>query len=277
LIDIVWRAAGPSKRTLETLPDLDVITANGKHVPLAQVAKLEPVVEEGLIWRRNRLPAISVRADVVGATQAQTISMELNKQFDTLRAKLPPGFRIEMGGSIEESAKAEKPIIAQVPLMLVITLILLMMQLQSIGRTAMVLITAPLGIIGVALAMIVFHATFGFVATVGVIALMGMIMRNSVILIDQIGQDEAAGQHRWNAIIDSVVRRFRPIVLTAAASVLAMIPLTSQPFWGPMAMSIMGGVVVATVLTILFLPALYAAWYRVKQPRPEDIIDIMHD
>jgi multidrug efflux pump len=275
LIDIVWRAAGPGKHTLDTLPDLDVVTASGKHVPLAQVAKLEPVVEEGLIWRRNRLPAISVRADVVGAVQAQTISLELNKQFDALRAKLPPGFRIEMGGSIEESAKAEKPIIAQVPLMLVMTLILLMMQLQSIGRTAMVLLTAPLGIIGVALAMIVFQATFGFVATVGVIALMGMIMRNSVILIDQIGQDEAAGLHPWNAIVGSVVRRFRPIVLTAAASVLAMIPLTRQVFWGPMAMSIMGGVIVATVLTILFLPALYAAWYRVKKPSPADMTDAL--
>ncbi|MFZ2629738.1 MAG: efflux RND transporter permease subunit [Rugosibacter sp.] len=269
LIDIVWRAAGPTKRSLEQLPDLDVVTAAGRHVPLAQIARLEPVVEDGIIWRRNRLPAISVRADVVGHIQAQTISIQLNQQLDTLRAKLPPGFQIEMGGSIEESAKAEKPIIAKVPLMLVITLVLLMMQLQSIGRTAMVLLTAPLGIIGVALAMIVFNATFGFVATVGVIALMGMIMRNSVILIDQIAQDEAAGHSSWDAIVGSVIRRFRPIVLTAAASVLAMVPLTSQAFWGPMAMSIMGGIIVATVLTVLFLPALYAAWYRVKKPLPD--------
>jgi len=269
LIDIVWRAAGPAKHSLEQLPDLDVVTAAGRHVPLAQVARLEPVVEEGIIWRRNRLPAISVRADVVGHVEAQAISMQLNPQMDALRAKLPPGFRIEMGGSIEESAKAEKPIIAKVPLMLVITLTLLMMQLQSIGRTTMVLLTAPLGIIGVALAMIVFDVTFGFVATVGVIALMGMIMRNSVILIDQIAQDEAAGHSPWDAIVGSVIRRFRPIVLTAAASVLAMVPLTSQAFWGPMAMSIMGGIIVATVLTVLFLPALYAAWYRVKKPLPD--------
>jgi multidrug efflux pump len=269
LIDIVWRAAGPAKHSLEQLPDLDVVTAAGRHVPLAQVARLEPVVEEGIIWRRNRLPAISVRADVVGHVEAQAISMQLNPQMDALRAKLPPGFRIEMGGSIEESAKAEKPIIAKVPLMLVITLTLLMMQLQSIGRTTMVLLTAPLGIIGVALAMIMFDVTFGFVATVGVIALMGMIMRNSVILIDQIAQDEAAGHSPWDAIVGSVIRRFRPIVLTAAASVLAMVPLTSQAFWGPMAMSIMGGIIVATVLTVLFLPALYAAWYRVKKPLPD--------
>jgi multidrug efflux pump len=251
------------------LPELVVVSAAGRHVPLAQVARLEPVVEEGMIWRRNRLPAISVRADVHGATQAQMISAQLNQQLDVLRAKLPPGFRIEMGGAIEESVKAEKPIIAKVPLMLVITLTLLMMQLQSIGRTTMVLLTAPLGIIGVALAMIVFNATFGFVATVGVIALMGMIMRNSVILIDQIAQDEAAGQSSWDAIVGSVIRRFRPIVLTAAASVLAMAPLTRQPFWGPMAMAIMGGIIVATVLTVLFLPALYAAWYRVKKPLPD--------
>jgi len=269
LIDIVWRAAGPTKHSLDQLPDLDVVTAAGRHVPLAQVARLEPVVEDGIIWRRNRLPAISVRADVVGNVEAQPISMQLDQQMDALRAKLPPGFRIEMGGSIEESAKAEKPIIAKVPLMLVITLTLLMMQLQSIGRTTMVLLTAPLGIIGVALAMIVFDVTFGFVATVGVIALMGMIMRNSVILIDQIAQDEAAGHCSWDAIVDSVIRRFRPIVLTAAASVLAMVPLTSQAFWGPMAMAIMGGIIVATVLTVLFLPALYAAWYRVKKPLPD--------
>jgi multidrug efflux pump len=268
LIDIVWRAAGPGKRTLEALPDLDVITASGKHVPLAQVAKLEPVVEEGLIWRRNRVPTITVRADASDKGKAQPIAVALNKQFDTLRAKLPPGYRIELGGAVEVSAKAEKPIIAALPLMLVITLTLLMLQLQSIGRTVLVLLTAPLGMIGVTLALLIFNAPFGFVATVGVIALMGMIMRNSVILIDQIAQDEATGRHRWNAIIDSVVRRFRPIVLTAAASVLAMVPLTRQVFWGPMAMAIMGGIVVATVLTVLFLPALYAAWYRVKKPLP---------
>jgi multidrug efflux pump len=276
LIDIVWRAAGPTKRTLDALPDLDVVTSGGRHVPLAQVAKLEPVVEEGLIWRRNRIPAISVRADVNGAMPAQAISLQLNQQFDAIRAKLPPGFSIEMGGAIEESAKAEQPIIAKVPMMLVITLLLLMMQLQSIGRTTLVLLTAPLGIIGVALAMLAFDVTFGFVATVGVIALMGMIMRNSVILIDQIAQDEAAGHAPWDAIVDSVIRRFRPIVLTAAASVLAMIPLTRQVFWGPMAMSIMGGIIVATVLTVLFLPALYAAWYRVKRPQPGAATETAH-
>jgi multidrug efflux pump len=266
LIDIVWRAAGPTRHSLEHLPDLDIVTASGRHVPLAQVARLQPVVEDGLIWRRNRTPTITVRADAADKGRAQPIAEALNRQLDTLRAKLPPGFRIELGGAVEVSGKAERPIIAAVPLMPVIILTLLMMQLQSIGRTVMVLLTGPLGMIGVTLAMIVFNAPFGFVATVGVIALMGMIMRNSVILIDQIAQDEVEGLSPWDAIVGSTVRRFRPIVLTAAASLLAMIPLTRQIFWGPMAMAIMGGIVVATVLTVLFLPALYAAWYRVKKP-----------
>jgi multidrug efflux pump len=266
MIDIVWRAAGEAKRSLSHLPDLDIVTASGRHVPLNQVARLEPVVEEGIIWRRNRLPTISVRADVNGQNQAEPIALLLDRQIDAIRAKLPPGFRIEMGGAVEVAGKSEKPIIEAIPLMLVIILTLLMMQLQSIGRTAMVLLTAPLGMIGVTLAMVVFDTPFGFVAMVGVIALMGMIMRNSVILIDQIAQDEAAGCSSWDAVVGSAVRRFRPIVLTAAASLLAMVPLTQQPFWGPMAIAIMGGIIVATVLTVLFLPALYAAWYRVKKP-----------
>jgi len=185
--------------------------------------------------------------------------------MDELRAKLPPGYRIEMGGAIEESAKGSDSIAAVMPLMLLAVVTLLMMQLQSISRTVMVVLTAPLGLIGVLLGLLVFQAPFGFVANLGVIALMGMIMRNSVILMDQIEQDEAAGKSRWEAIIGSTVRRFRPIVLTAAAAILAMIPLTRQVFWGPMAIAIMGGLIVATALTCLFLPALYAAWFKVRR------------
>jgi multidrug efflux pump len=170
-----------------------------------------------------------------------------------------------MGGSIEESAKSSSAIAAVMPLMLVGVITLLMIQLHSISRTVMVLLTAPLGLIGVTLALLVFHVAFGFVASLGIIAMSGMIMRNSVILVDQIRQDEEAGKPLWEAIIGSTVRRFRPIVLTAAAAILAMIPLTRQVFWGPMAVSIMGGLVVATLLTCLFLPALYAAWYRVRE------------
>ncbi len=266
LIDVVWRGgADIDTRSLDRLPDIDIPLANGRHVPLAQIAKLVPVQEEGIIWRRNRLPSLIVRADMAGKVQPATVSVALNLQLDELRAKLPAGYRIEMGGSIEESGKSEKAIMAVMPLMLVGVFTLLMMQLQSISRSVIVLLTAPLGLIGVALALLVFQVPFGFVANLGFIALAGMIMRNSVILVDQIRQDEEAGKSQWEAIIGSTVRRFRPIMLTAAAAILAMIPLTRQVFWGPMAVSIMGGLVIATLLTCLFLPALYAAWYRVKE------------
>ena len=266
LIDVVWRGGfGGESRSLNRLPDIEIPTAGGAHVQLAQLAKLVPVQEEGIIWRRNRLPTMLVRADMAGATQPDNVSERLNMQLNALRAKLPPGYRIEMGGSIEESAKGEDAIAAVMPLMLVGVLTLLMMQLQNIGRTFMVLLTAPLGLIGVALGLLLFDAPFGFVANLGFIALAGMIMRNSVILVDQIRQDEEAGKPQWEAIIGSTVRRFRPIVLTAAAAILAMIPLSEQVFWGPMAVTIMGGLIVATLLTCLFLPALYAAWYRVQE------------
>ncbi|TBR16462.1 MAG: efflux RND transporter permease subunit, partial [Rugosibacter sp.] len=224
------------------------------------------VLEEGLIWRRNRLPTISVRGDIRGEVEAPTVSSAINPQLDAIRAKLPPGFRIEMGGSIEESAKAEKSIAAGVPLMLVVVFTLLMVQLNSISRSFMVIAMAPLGMIGVAMGLIISRAPFGFVATTGVIALMGMIMRNAVILVDQIRQDEDAGKAPWEAIVDSTVRRLRPIMLTGAAAVLAMIPLAFQDFWGPMAIAIMGGLLIATFLTCLFLPALYAATFKVRKP-----------
>jgi multidrug efflux pump len=266
LIDVVWRGENSATvRSLNHLPDLDIPLAGGRHVPLAQVAKLVPVLEEGIIWRRNRLPTMTVRADMADNTQPATASERLNVQLDAVRAQLPIGYRVEMGGSIEESGKSSKAIAAVMPMMLVGVITLLMIQLQSISRTVMVLLTAPLGLIGVALALLIFQVPFGFVANLGFIALAGMIMRNSVILVDQIRQDEEAGKPQWEAIIGSTIRRFRPIALTAAAAILAMIPLTRQVFWGPMAVSIMGGLVVATLLTCLFLPALYAAWYRVRE------------
>jgi multidrug efflux pump len=266
LIDVVWRASGAERDSFDRLPDLDIPTTTGRHVPLAQVAKLVPVLEEGLIWRRDRLPTITVRADLLGNATGPAVSTRISPQLDPIRAKLPPGFRIEMGGAIEESGKGEKSIQAVMPLMLVAVITLLMIQLQSMRRTIMVLLTAPLGLIGVTLSLLIFQAPFGFVAQLGVIALMGMILRNSVILVDQIDQDERAGKSTWDAIVGSTVRRLRPIVLTAAAAVLAMIPLSRQVFWGPMAVAIMGGLIVATALTCLFLPALYAAWYKVREP-----------
>ena len=269
LIDIVWRApagADAERGHLDRLADLPV-PANGKWVPLAQVATLEPVLEEGVIWRRDRLPAIQIRADLANpAVTGPTATLQIDPQLATIRQHLPPGYRVEIGGTIEESAKNEGALKAVMPLMLVGVVTLLMIQLQSLRRTALALLTAPLGLIGVALALWLFDKPFGFVANLGVIALMGMILRNSVILLDQIEQDEKAGIAPWDAIVGAAVRRFRPIMLTAAAAVLAMIPLSRQIFWGPMAVAIMGGLIVATALTLLFLPALYAAWYRVREP-----------
>jgi len=264
LIDVVARATGDERSRLSALADINIHTASGRYVPLAQVAKISYELEEGLVWRRNRLPTVTVRADIRDGTQAPVVSAQIDPQLNALREQLPPGFRIELGGATEESAKGEDSIKAVMPLMLAGVITLLMVQLQSMSRTILVLLTAPLGLIGVAIALLVFQVPFGFVANLGVIALSGMIMRNSVILVDQIEQDEKAGKPTWEAIVGSTVRRFRPIMLTAAAAILAMIPLTRSVFWGPMAVAIMGGLIVATLLTLLFLPALYAAWYRVK-------------
>lgn len=267
LIDIVARATMDEREDLAQLLNFNIHVGGGRYVPLSQIAHAHYELDEGIIWRRNRLPTITVRADLLDQrTQAPTVSMQVNPLLEPIRAKLPPGYRIEMGGSVEESAKGEKPIMAMMPIMLLLVTTLLMIQLQSFRRSVMVLLTAPLGLIGVAISLVLFQAPFGFVANLGVIALFGMIMRNSVILVDQIEQDQKAGKTPWEAIVGSAVRRARPILLTAAAAILAMIPLSRQVFWGPMAVAIMGGLLVATVLTLLFLPALYAAWYRVQPP-----------
>jgi multidrug efflux pump len=267
LIDVVWRANAAQGRSLDRLPDLSILNSSGRTVPLAQIATLKPELSEGIIWRRDRVPAITVRADIEGM-QASRIVQELSPQIDALRAQLPSGFSITLGGTLEYATEGADSIATVMPYALVTVIFLLMAQLQSMGRTLLVLLTAPLGLIGVALALVIFNVPFGFVANLGVIALMGMILRNSVILVDQIRQDEQAGKNTWDAIIDSTVRRFRPIVLTALAAILAMLPLVRQLFWGPMAVAIMGGLLVATMLTCLFLPALYAAWYRVRQDAP---------
>ena len=264
LVDVVVRAPGDERARMSALADINIRTASGRYVPLAQVAKISYQLEDVLINRRNRLPTITVRADIRDDVQAPVISAQIDPELDAVREKLSPGFRIELGGATEESTKGEASIKAVMPWMLMVVITLLMLQLQSIGRTILVLLTAPLGLIGVAIALMLFNAPFGFVANLGVIALSGMIMRNSVILVDQIEQDEKAGKPTWDAIVGSTVRRFRPIMLTAAAAILAMIPLQRSIFWGPMAVAIMGGLIVATLLTVFFLPALYAAWYRVK-------------
>jgi len=266
IFDVVLRAPADERGTLESLAGLSVPTSSGRTVPLAQVATITEVLEEPIIWRRSRELTLTVRADIVDGVQAPDLTMAIMKTMGELEAKLPAGYRVEAGGAYEENFKAQNSIAAGMPMVVAVILAMLMIQLKSFSRTFMVVLTAPLGVVGIALALLVFRQPFGFVALLGVIALAGMIMRNSVILVDQIEQDIADGHDVWTAIRESAVRRFRPIVLTAAAAVLAMIPLTRSVLWGPMAYSIMGGLIVATVLTLLFVPALYAAWFRVKRP-----------
>lgn len=265
LIDILLRGTPREREELALLPSLAVPTDSGRSVPLSQVATLEYGFEEGIIWHRNRLPTVTVRADIYDKSLPASLVTQIQPTLDPIRAELPSGYLLEVGGTVEDSARGQKSVNAGVPLFIVVVLTLLMLQLKSFSRSAMVFLTAPLGLIGVTLFLLVFRQPFGFVAMLGTIALSGMIMRNSVILVDQIEQDIAAGLDKWHAIIEATVRRFRPIVLTALAAVLAMIPLSRSVFFGPMAVAIMGGLIVATALTLLFLPALYAAWFRVKE------------
>ncbi len=267
LIEILLRGAPRERQDLALLPSLAVPTSNGRSVALSQVATLEYGFEEGIIWHRDRLPTVTVRADIYGTEQPATLVKQIEPTLQPIREQLPDGYLLQVGGTVEDSAKGQNSVNAGVPLFIVVVLSLLMLQLKSFSRTLMVFLTAPLGLIGVTLFLLLFNQPFGFVAMLGTIALSGMIMRNSVILVDQIEQDIAAGQRRWDAIIEATVRRFRPIVLTALAAVLAMIPLSRSVFFGPMAVAIMGGLIVATALTLLFLPALYAAWFRVKEER----------
>ncbi|QDO97896.1 efflux RND transporter permease subunit [Ferrovibrio terrae] len=267
LIDVVARAEASERLSLTGIRDLNVAGAeSSRAVPLGQVAEVSYELEEGIIWRRDRQPVITVRADIIDGIQAPVVSMQIEPKLDELRKRLPPNYRVVLGGAIEESAKANASIGAVVPVMIMIMVTLLMVQLQSVSRMLLVLLTAPLGLIGVTVGLLVFNVPFGFVAMLGAIALAGMIMRNSVILVDQIEQDIAGGEAVWDAIVNATLRRFRPIILTALAAILGMIPLSTSNFWGPMAYTIIGGLLVATLLTVLFLPALYAAWFRVKRP-----------
>ncbi len=265
LIDIVWRAQQPLRIGLDKLPDVSVQTYQGKSVSLSQLVSTETTFEDGIRWRRNRFPTISVQADVVEGMLAPDVAAQITPKLDELQKSVPAGYFIETGAAKEDSGTAQKSILIWIPLVVVVTLLLLMMQLQNLSRTFLVFITAPLGVIGAAFALLLFGAPFGFVALLGIIALAGMVMRNSVILIDQIEQDEKTGLDAWTAIVESTVRRFRPILLTAAAAILAMIPLSQNDFFGPQAIAIMGGLTVATVLTVFFLPALYAAWFKIQR------------
>jgi multidrug efflux pump len=272
LIDIVARAVPEERLSLDTLKDINLYTRQGTVVPLSQVAQVRNELEEPVLWRRNRDMAITVRADVNDGEQGVSVTQEIRPLLKEIEAKLPSGYRIDVGGAVEESDKANQALLAVAPLMMVTILLLLMLQLQDFSRMWMVVLTAPLGLIGVVPALLVFQAPLGFVAILGIIALGGMIMRNSVILIDQVQIEIAQGRDPWSAVLESTICRARPVMLTALATVLAMIPLTRSVFWGPMAIAIMGGLTVATLLTIFFVPALYAAWFKVRRQPAADAL-----
>ncbi|WP_186027028.1 efflux RND transporter permease subunit [Burkholderia gladioli] len=269
LIAVDLRAPKADRVDPSRLATLAMPTPSGP-VPLGTLGRFKDTLEYGVIWERDRQPTITVQADVRGGAQGIDVTHAIDKQLDGLRAQLPVGYRIEIGGSVEESGKAQASINAQMPLLAIAVLTLLMIQLQSFSRVLMVVLTAPLGLIGVAATLLLFGQPFGFVAMLGVIAMFGIIMRNSVILVDQIEQDIAAGHGRFDAIVGATVRRFRPITLTAAAAVLALIPLLRSNFFGPMATALMDGITSATVLTLFYLPALYATWFRVKPSERDD-------
>jgi multidrug efflux pump len=266
LIDIVVRQPVNERSTISVLSDASVPTASGRAVTIGQVARVQFVWEPGVVWREGREWAVMVQSDVIDGVQGPTVSSQVNDKLGTIQARLPPGYHVTLEGAAADSSAAEASIAANVPLVLFIVFTLLMLQLHSFSRALMVFLTGPLGVAGAAMALLILNRPFGFVANLGVIALFGMIIRNSIILVDQIEQDIANGAEPWDAVVEAAVRRCRPIVLTAAAAALAMIPLSRSVFWGPMAVAIMGGLVVATALTLLFLPALYATWFRVKRP-----------
>lgn len=270
LVDIVLRQPADERNAITDLGNAYLPTASGRSIPLTQIAKVGFSWEPGVLWRENRDYAATVQGDVAEGLQGATVTAQLRPALDELQKKMPVGYRIETAGAVEESSKGTGSIAAGVPMMLFLIFTLLMLQLHSFSRAVLVFLTGPLGIAGIAGALLLLNRPFGFVALLGAIALMGMIMRNSVILIDQIEQDRARGVPTWNAVVEAAVRRFRPIVLTAAAAVLAMIPLSRSVFWGPMAVAIMGGLIVATVLTLFALPAMYAAWFRVRRPGEQD-------
>jgi multidrug efflux pump subunit AcrB len=272
LIDVMLRASAEERMALERLRDVNLFTRSGggllQVVPLSQVANLVPTFEEPVLWRRDREMALTVRADVLDGVQGPSATSKIWPTLQPVVDSLPPGYRVEIGGASEETAKSDRALFAVFPLMFVVMLFFLMLQLQSFSRVCMVFLTAPLALIGVVPALLLFNAPFGFVALLGVIALSGMIMRNAVILVDQIDTDIAAGVPPADAVVEATVRRSRPVVLTAACAVLAMVPLAGSVFWGPMAMAIMGGLIAGTVLTLAFVPALYAAWFRVRPATP---------
>jgi multidrug efflux pump len=266
LVNVLGRATAAERGSIETLRNLQLIGSGGRAVPLAEVATLRYKIEQPTIWRRSRLPTITLKADVADAVQPKTVVAQLAPEVTKFSEMLPPGYSVAVGGSVEESAKSQAPIAAVVPLMLFIMATILMVQLQSFQLLFLVFAVAPLAVIGVAAALLPSGAPLGFVAILGVLALIGILIRNSVILIVQIERLKGEGRPAWDAVVEATEHRMRPIMLTAAAASLALIPIAREVFWGPMAYAMMGGIIVGTVLTLLFLPALYVAWFRIKEP-----------
>jgi multidrug efflux pump subunit AcrB len=266
LVDIVARAIPEERASIDTLRSLTLGTADGRRIPLEQVATLSYQTEPPLIWRRGRVPTVTVQADVVAGVEPASVVEDLDNAIAAFESGLPAGYGVELGGVMEDSAKAQASIFMVFPLMLFIMVTVLMVQLMSFQRLLLVFLTAPLALIGVAGALLLSGAPMGFVAILGVMSLIGMVIRNSVILITQIDQHIASGEEPWTAVISATEHRLRPILLTAAAAILGMIPIAPTVFWGPMAYAVMGGLVVATLLTLVFLPTLYVAWFRIKVP-----------
>jgi len=266
LVDLVARAQDEQRVSLDTIQSLQVPLPSGRTVPLSQIARFEFGQEYPLVWRRDRVPTLTVQADVIASSTPEAATASLAPAVEKLQASLPAGYRIAVGGTVEESANSQASVYAMVPAMLFLMLLFLMAQLHSFSRLAMVLSLVPMGLIGIVAALLISGRPLGFVAILGILALMGMIARNAVILIEQIESERAQGLQMWDAVVEGAVSRFRPIMLTAISTVLGFIPIAPTVFWGPMAFAIMGGLFVATVLTLLVLPALYVIFFRVKEP-----------
>ncbi|TJV88105.1 MAG: efflux RND transporter permease subunit, partial [Mesorhizobium sp.] len=269
LVNVIGRAEAEERGSVDTLLDLQLSSSSGKVIPLSSVATFRYELEQPTIWRRDRIPTITIKAGVKDATQPATIVAALAEKVDAFKTTLPAGYSVEVGGSVEESAKSQGPILAVAPVMLFAMATLLMIQLQSFHRLFLVFSVAPLALIGVVAALLLSNAPLGFVALLGVLALIGILIRNSVILVVQIEELRGSGMSPWKAVVEATEHRMRPIMLTAAAATLALIPISRQIFWGPMAYSMMGGIVVGTVLTLLFLPSLYVVWFRIRPDAEE--------
>ncbi|VVM78936.1 efflux RND transporter permease subunit [Pseudomonas fluorescens] len=271
LINVVGRAVDSERGTPETLQNLQIVTPSGTSIPLLAFATVRYELEQPLVWRRDRLPTITIKAAIRDEIQPTDLVKILKPSIDAFAAKLPAGYKVATGGTVEESGKAQGPIAKVVPLMLFMMATFLMIQLHSVQKLFLVASVAPLGLIGVVLALVPTGTPMGFVAILGILALIGIIIRNSVILVTQIEEYEQKGYTPWDAVVQATEHRRRPILLTAAAASMGMIPIAREVFWGPMAYAMIGGIVIATLLTLLFLPALYVAWYKIREPKKEAV------